>query len=122
MKVRFNYSDIREMSIGVTILWADEVREKFKKLSSYELEEAKRKMLTTSALIIQWEAKKEAPVDTWILRKSIQYAIYPNYWLIYSPLSYALFVHEGTKPHIIRAVKRNLYIEKKLELDILLNQ
>lgn len=113
MKSSFNYSDIREMSIGVTILWADEVREKFKKLSSYELEEAKRKMLTTSALIIQWEAKKEAPVDTWILRKSIQYTIYPNYWLIYSPLSYALFVHEGTKPHSIKAVKKkSLYREK----------
>jgi len=101
------------MSIGVTILWADEVREKLNKLSISELEEAKRKMLTATAIIIQWVAKKEAPVDKWILRKSIQYTIYPNHWLVYSPLSYAVFVHEGTKPHIIRAVKKkSLYREK----------
>jgi hypothetical protein len=53
MKFSFNYCNIREMSIGVTILGADEVREKLNKLSSSELEEAKRKMLTATAIIIQ---------------------------------------------------------------------
>lgn len=104
------------MSIGVKIIWADEVREKLNKLYSNELEEAKRKMLTATAILIQWQAKKEAPVDKWILRKSIQYTVYQDHWLVYSPLSYAIFVHEWTKPHIIRAVKKkSLYREKNGE-------
>ena len=94
------------MSLRIEIHWADEVTKKLNKLGNEDLKSARDKRLKYSAILLQWEAKKETPVDNWILRKSIKYAVNPEYAVVYSNLFYAPFVHEWTRPHLIRPVKK----------------
>ena len=96
----------KKMSIVVTIQWNEEVDEKLKKLSENDLLAAKNKMLLTAAILLQWEAKKLVPIDTWMLRRSISYRIYWDHAQVYSIVPYAVYVHEWTKPHLITAVKK----------------
>lgn len=50
------------------------------------------------------EATMEAPVRRGTLRGSIQATEQADYqWIIGSDLEYALYVHEGTRPHLIEA-------------------
>ena len=94
------------MSLRIEIHWADEVTKKLSKLWKEDLKSARDKRLKYSAILLQGEAKKETPVDNWILRKSIKYAVHPEYAVVYSNLFYAPFVHEWTRPHLIRPVKK----------------
>ena len=64
------------MSLRIEIHWADEVTKKLSKLWKEDLKSARDKRLKYSAILLQGEAKKETPVDNWILRKSIKYEIY----------------------------------------------
>ena len=89
------------MTVSVEIRWAEEVAKKFKNLSENDLKLATEKWLKESAILLEWESKKLAPVDNWILRKSIKSKVYSDYALIYTNLFYAPFVHEWTAPHII---------------------
>lgn len=52
-----------------------------------------------SIIILEWEAKKETPVDRWQLRASFQTRFTDLKWVLYNPSKYALFVQYGTKPH-----------------------
>ena len=94
------------MSLRIEIHWADEVTKKLSKLWKEDLKSARDKRLKYSAILLQGEAKKETPVDNWILRKSIKYAVHNDYAVVYSNLFYAPFVHEWTRPHLIRPVKK----------------
>ena len=94
------------MSLRIEIHWADEVTKKLSKLWKEDLRSARNKRLTQSAILLQWASKKETPVDNWILRKSIKYAVHNDYAVVYSNLFYAPFVHEWTRPHLIRPVKK----------------
>ena len=101
------------MSLSVNIQWDKELSLKLKKLSESDLLAAKNKILRTAAILLQWEAKKLVPIDTWALRRSIFYRIYKDHAQVYSNVSYAEYVHEWTKPHLITPVKKkSLYWEK----------
>lgn len=98
------------MSLTLTIHWADDVVKKLKRLSDEDLNNARSRWLKESAIILEWEAKKEAPVGTWILRKYIKSVVYNDYSLVYNNLNYATYVHEWTRPHIILPrIKKALY-------------
>ncbi len=94
------------MTLKVEIQWADDVAKKFKKLWENDLIEARKRRLTESAIILQWESKKLAPVNNWQLRKSIKFSVYDTYATVYTNLFYAPFVHEWTRPHLIMPVKK----------------
>ncbi len=101
------------MSLSVNIQWDKELSLKLKKLSESDLLAAKNKILRTAAILLQWESKKLVPIDTWALRRSIFYRIYKDHAQVYSNVSYAEYVHEWTKPHLITPVKKkSLYWEK----------
>ena len=94
------------MTLRLEIKWAEEVTEKLRKIWKEDLSKARDKRLKESAILLQWASKKETPVDNWILRKSIKYAVHNDYAVVYSNLFYAPFVHEWTRPHLIRPVKK----------------
>ena len=52
-----------------------------------------------SVLILEWEAKKETPVDRGQLRARRQSRFTNLKWVLFNPSKYALFVQFGTKPH-----------------------
>ena len=107
------------MTLKVEIQWADDVARKFKKLWENDLIEARKRWLTESAIILQWESKKLAPVNNWQLRKSIKFSVYDTYATVYTNLFYAPFVHEWTRPHLIMPVKKKaLHWISKEWLDI----
>lgn len=107
------------MTLKVEIQWADDVAKKFKKLWENDLVEARKRWLTESAIILQWESKKLAPVNNWQLRKSIKFSVYDTYATVYTNLFYAPFVHEWTRPHLIMPVKKkSLHWINKDWLDI----
>ena len=89
------------MSLNIEIRWDKEVTKKLKKLGEKDLIAAREKRLKESAILLEWESKKEAPIKTGKLRKSISYKVFTDHAEIYTPLSYSIFVHEWTEPHII---------------------
>lgn len=89
------------MTVSVEIKWDEELIKKFDKLGEKDLINARNKWLKESVIILQWEAKKLAPVDNGLLRKNILASVYDDHAVIYNNLYYAEFVHEWTKPHII---------------------
>ena len=109
MKPCFNWSCIRGMSISIKIIWDKELSEKIKKLWEEGLRNARKKWLNEASVFLLWEVKKEVPVRSWNLKKSIQYEINGYRARIYSDLFYALYVHEWTRPYTIRAKKKALY-------------
>ena len=90
------------MNVTLKIVWAEEVAKKLQTFGELDLKNAREKWLKESAIFIEWEAKKEAPVDKWILRKYIRSKVYTDYAMIYNNIAYALYVHEGTKAHLIK--------------------
>lgn len=89
------------MSLSIEIRWDEEVTKKLKKLWEEDLKKARERRLNEAAILLVWEAKKQAPVNNWMLRKSINYKVNPTYAVVFSNLFYAPFVHEWTAPHII---------------------
>ena len=89
------------MSLNIEIRWDKEVTKKLKKLGEKDLITAREKRLKESAILLEWESKKEAPIKTGKLRKSITSKVFSDHAEIYTPLSYSIFVHEWTEPHII---------------------
>jgi hypothetical protein len=101
------------MDIKIILKWNKEVTIKFKKLSENDLVSAKNKILLTAAKLIQQESKKLVPNKSWTLNKSIKYKLFKDHAQVYSNISYAKYVHEWTKPHLIKPLtKKSLYREK----------
>ena len=44
-------------------------------------------------------AIEETPTDQWLLRNSFKSEFKKSYWRLFNNTEYAIFVHEGTKPH-----------------------
>ena len=98
------------MTINIEVTWADEIVEKLRKLGENDLKNARKKWLRESALFLQWEAKNESPVKSWLLRKSIQYDVRSDYATVFTGLYYAPFVHNWTKAHVIKpGIRKALY-------------
>ncbi len=101
------------MDIKIILKWNKEVTIKLKKLSENDLLTAKNKILLTAAKLIQQESKRLVPNKSWTLNKSIKYKLFKDHAQVYSNLSYAKYVHEWTKPHLIKPLtKKSLYREK----------
>ena len=105
--------NLAKWSITINITWDKKIYLKLKKLSENDLLTAKNKILLTAAKLIQQESKKLVPNKTWALYKSIKYKLFKDHAQVYSNLSYAKYVHEWTKPHLIKPLtKKSLYREK----------
>lgn len=61
--------------------------------------ELEREMVRAFGLAVRDEARREAPVKTGTLRKSIVL----DKGRVLAKAPHGLYVHEGTKPHVIRA-------------------
>lgn len=61
------------------------------------VEEALSRAVRKSALLVERESKRQAPVDTGRLRGSIYTTILPFYATVQPKTNYAIFVHEGTR-------------------------
>lgn len=67
-----------------------------------EVDDAIERALLKTALAIESDAKRLAPVDTGNLRKSIEARqVSPSKYVIGTPLEYAPYVEYGTGPHLI---------------------
>ena len=103
----FNHHYTRKMSwISISIEGKEKTISKLKSFSNEDFKLIRQKWLSESAIELEWEAKKEAPVDKWILRKSIGSKVFWDYAMLFSNVSYAIFVHEWTQPHIIKPLKK----------------
>lgn len=89
------------MNVTLKIVGAEEIAKKLQTFGEIDLKNAREKWLRESAILLEWESKKEAPVDKGILRKYIRSAVYDDHALVYNNIAYALPVHEGQKPHDI---------------------
>lgn len=58
--------------------------------------------------LLEAESVKEAPADQGWLRKNIKSRIRPLSSEIFPTVDYAIFVHEGTRPHIITAKNKKV--------------
>ena len=90
------------MNVTLKIVWAEEVAKKLQTFGELDLKNAREKWLKESAILLEWEAKKEAPVDKGILRKYIRSRVNVDHAIVYNDIAYALYVHEGTKSHLIK--------------------
>lgn len=90
------------MNVTLKIVWAEEVAKKLQTFGEMDLKNARDKWLRESAILLEWEAKKEAPVDKGILRKYIRSRVSADHAIVYNNIAYALYVHEGTKAHLIK--------------------
>lgn len=98
------------MSLSIKIIGAEKVAEKLKTFGEFDLKKAREKWVKEAAILVEGQAKKEAPVDKGILRKYIRSAVYDDHALVYNNIAYALPVHEGTKAHLIKPdSKKGLY-------------
>lgn len=110
LKFGFNNSNSRKMNVTLKIVGAEDIAKKLQTFGEIDLKNARDKWLKESAILLEWEAKKEAPVDKGILRKYIRSKINEDHAIVYNNISYALYVHEGTKAHIIKPKeKRGLF-------------
>lgn len=87
--------------IAARIIGTEQIQKKLNKLWKEDLEKARTRWLKEATILIEWEAKIQAPVDKWILRKYIRSKVSGDQWLVYNNVAYAIFVHEWTKPHEI---------------------
>jgi hypothetical protein len=64
--------------------------------------------IRSSIIKVEQIATMEAPVDTHTLQGSLKHGFVwgPLYGAVGPTVNYALYVHEGTRPHIIRYKKR----------------
>lgn len=61
-----------------------------------------------ATILLQGEARKEAPVKTGFLRNRITSQTMPLKGIIRSRAPYSIFVHEGTRPHIIEVRRKRV--------------
>lgn len=88
------------MNITIKIKNFDEVKEWLDKRPEVFRKEINR-AVKKSVILIQGEARRNAPVDTGLLRSRIETRRFESKLegQVFNRLSYALSVHEGTRPH-----------------------
>lgn len=75
-------------------------------ISSIDIGAALQKGIRKAAFLVEEKSKKEAPVDTGLLRSRIATDIGNLRAVVEPKTDYAGFVHEGTSPHFIGAPVR----------------
>ena len=63
---------------------------------------AVKKFLTLGTLEAEAKIREEAPVKTGELRRRIRHSIKRLQGFVFPTIKYAIWVHEGTDPHVIR--------------------
>lgn len=91
--------------IKIQIKGLKELRAAFKRSPGIARDQLQR-AITLSVAAVSREVKKAAPVKTSRLRSGIRSKISPFRGMVESTVKYGVFVHEGTKAHIIRPVRR----------------
>lgn len=79
--------------------------------SSVTMRDWRQALLQRAAYLVERNAKRETPVQTGTLRRSITTAVGTRRALIGTNLHYAVYVHEGTKHR-----RPNPYLERGLQL------
>ena len=88
-----------EISYKGEIRWVEEL---VATLSAIDVKSLNTTRVKWATIYAQWLSKKEAPVDKWHLRRSISIETGATQWKVFTKLPYGIYVHEWTKPHIIR--------------------
>lgn len=65
-----------------------------------------QKALSLATTKTQASARKEAPVRTGNLRRHIDFTLKPFKGIVESKAEYGIYVHQGTRPHIITPSKK----------------
>ncbi len=103
------------MNLDIKIKNAKHIAEKIQKLGNYELDKARNKWLRMASILVQGQSKKEAPIDKGTLRKYINYELKRDFARVYTNVAYAYWVHEGTRPHVIKAKNTKTLFRKGAE-------
>jgi len=91
--------------IKVTIPRLNELRSKFKKFPGW-IASGLQVAISKSALEVTDEVKKETPTKTGALKSSVRPTITHLRAVIEPHKKYAIFVHEGTRPHTIYPIRK----------------
>jgi len=57
------------------------------------------KSIKKTIILLDRYAIEETPTDQWLLRNSFKTEFKKSYWRLFNNTEYAIFVHEGTRPH-----------------------
>ena len=82
-----------------------ELRRAFQKAPSITKDQI-QKAISLSVALVNRNTKMEAPVKTGRLRSSIRSRINPFHGIVEPTVDYAIYVHEGTKAHTIKPVRK----------------
>jgi len=88
------------MSYSIKIKNADQIKAAFKAQPA-KMASNLGKAITKAGILFRSRAEQKAPKKTGFLARTHQLKLSPFQAEIYPTAKYALFVHEGTKPHII---------------------
>ena len=83
-------------TLNINTDWLEDLQEQY---WSNVVKDFMNTSIKKSVLVLEWEAKKETPVDRWQLRSARQTRFTDLKGMLYNPTKYALFVQYGTKPH-----------------------
>lgn len=72
-----------------------------------------QKALNLATTKTQASARKEAPARTGNLRRRIDFTLKPFEGIVESKAEYGIYVHQGTRPHIIRPSKKKALFWKE---------
>lgn len=92
-------------AIKIQIKGLEELKAAFKRSPEIVRSQIERAIALSVALVNR-EAKTEAPVKTGRLRAGIRSRISSFQGIVESTVNYGIFIHEGTKAHIIRPVRK----------------
>lgn len=91
--------------LSIKINGVKELEKAFKKYPVIATKEI-QKAISLSTFLVQRNTRKEAPVKTGHLRRRILQSVGSLIGRVESTVNYGNFIHEGTKPHIIRPVRK----------------
>mgnify|MGYP003563049516 CR=1 FL=1 len=82
------------------------------KVSKINIQRTLNIWVKKSIIFLEWAAKKETPVDTWLLRNSYETFFESLKWKLVNTRKYWLYVHEWTRyikwnPFLTRAAKKS---------------
>jgi len=101
--------------LNIQIKNLDEFLKKFWEL---DVKKTLNTSVKKSVIFLEWEAKKETPIDTWLLRNSYETFFSSLKWKLVNTRKYWVYVHEWTKyirwnPFMTRAAEKS---ENKVNL------
>jgi hypothetical protein len=91
------------------IEWLEELLKRFWQV---KMQQVLNTWIKKSIIYVEWEAKKETPVDKWQLRNSYQTQFGNLTWKLYTTVKYAPFVHEWTASYTIVPVRKKWLASK----------